>query len=303
MIIGIVLVTYNRLNKLKKTLQCYDEQIYKPSYILVVNNNSTDGTKDYLEEWLKTESNYSKYVFNEEFNSGGSGGFYKGQIEAVKLDADWIYLSDDDAYPNRDALLQIKNTFDNINDYEKTNIVSICSAVYHDGKIDKGHRVRIKKTPYMIKFPGVDVEEYKKEYFEIDILSYVGSAIRKDVFEKAGFVDKDLFIYFDDQDHSLRVRKYGKIICVPNSIIIHDTIPKKYKEINWGRFYSTRNKLYLIKNNFNIYYYIVWFLLGYIRDCIFEKNKTLRSLNKEAYRDVKNNKKGIHQIYKPGWKL
>ena len=42
--IGVVLVTYNRLDKLKIALESYNKQSIKPQYVLVVNNNSTDNT-------------------------------------------------------------------------------------------------------------------------------------------------------------------------------------------------------------------------------------------------------------------
>ena len=44
--IGVVLVTYNRLEKLKIALKSYEEQTVLPKYILVVNNNSNDGTRN-----------------------------------------------------------------------------------------------------------------------------------------------------------------------------------------------------------------------------------------------------------------
>ena len=53
--IGVVLVTFNRLNKLKNALTCYDKQTYKPKYIIVVNNASTDGTYQYLEKWKESD--------------------------------------------------------------------------------------------------------------------------------------------------------------------------------------------------------------------------------------------------------
>ena len=53
--IGVVLVTFNRLEKLKIALEAYERQTVKPKYILVVDNNSTDGTREYLENWKKEE--------------------------------------------------------------------------------------------------------------------------------------------------------------------------------------------------------------------------------------------------------
>ena len=85
--IGVVLVTYNRLEKLKIALKSYEEQTVLPKYILVVNNNSNDGTKEYLENWAKDNSKIEKIVVNLDKNTGGSGGFYEGLKNSLELDA------------------------------------------------------------------------------------------------------------------------------------------------------------------------------------------------------------------------
>lgn len=98
--VAVVIVTYNRLKKLKTALYYYEKQILLPEYIIIVNNYSTDETKEYLEEWKKKVNKFKKIVINAKENLGGSGGFYLGQQEAMKLNVDWIYLADDDAYPD-----------------------------------------------------------------------------------------------------------------------------------------------------------------------------------------------------------
>ena len=50
--IGAVVVTFNRLSKLKLSLEKFEEQIHIPSYIIVVDNASTDGTSEYLKKLL-----------------------------------------------------------------------------------------------------------------------------------------------------------------------------------------------------------------------------------------------------------
>ena len=59
--ICVVIVTYNRIDKLKKSLKLYSNQEYLPSCIIVVNNNSTDGTKEYLDLW-KVEEDTNKSI-------------------------------------------------------------------------------------------------------------------------------------------------------------------------------------------------------------------------------------------------
>ena len=44
-----IVVTFNRLNLLKDVIQSLREQNSKLEEILVVNNNSSDGTKEWLE--------------------------------------------------------------------------------------------------------------------------------------------------------------------------------------------------------------------------------------------------------------
>ena len=61
-----VVVTYNRKELLKKCIGKLREN--NPSQIIVVNNDSTDGTA----QWLETQTDLM--VIQQE-NLGGSGGF------------------------------------------------------------------------------------------------------------------------------------------------------------------------------------------------------------------------------------
>ena len=76
--LGVVLVTYNRLNELKKALECYEKQSYLPKHVIIVNNASNDGTKEYLEKWVNKKSKIEKEIINLKKNTGGSGGFHEG---------------------------------------------------------------------------------------------------------------------------------------------------------------------------------------------------------------------------------
>ena len=145
--IGVVLVTYNRLEKLKIALKSYEEQTVLPKYILVVNNNSNDGTKEYLENWAKDNSKIEKIVVNLDKNTGGSGGFYEGLKNSLELDAEWVWVADDDAYPKENAFEIGKNYIENYKNATE-ELSAICGEVLKsDGKaIDCSHRRRIYTT-------------------------------------------------------------------------------------------------------------------------------------------------------------
>jgi len=303
--IGVVLVTYNRLEKIKVALQKYEEQEYKPEYILVVDNCSTDGTNEFLNIWEKNTSSYRKEVITLPSNSGGAGGFYSGMERALNLEADWIWLSDDDAYPRKDALKNINDYYENLTSQEKKTIVAMCSTVYNNGEIHKEHRNHIILTKLKCIIQSSSLKEYEKKAFSIDMFSYVGAIIKKDTIKKVGLDIKDFFIYCDDQEHSIRIGREGKIMCITNSIIDHDTLPYDKNVINWGRYYKKRNDLLMIKKNYPYRYFFFRFIRRYISDVsLFSKNPPeLKIMLKDAYRDAWNNKTGLHDIYRPGWNI
>lgn len=299
--IGIVLVTFNRLNDLKKVLIEYEEQEKKPEYILVVNNSSTDGTNEFLENWKNEKSYLKKYVINLEKNSGGSGGFYRGLKEAINLNSDWIWVSDDDAYPERNALSEIERFYKN---HENNNIAALCTSVINNGQVDLTHRKRIIKKPITIEQRVVEEKEYKKEYFEIDLFSYVGTMISKEFLKSVGLPEKDYFIYYDDTEHSLRIKNSGKILCIPKAKVNHNVNRTSDDgTLTWRNYYMIRNRLLFYKKHFSkrYFYYTSFDIL--FKEFSKRKDKEERLLVKSAINDAKNNKKGLDCKYKPGWSL
>ena len=88
------------MDNLKIALQHYESQTNKNFTLVIVDNNSSDGTKEFLEGWKQTESEFQKEVIFLTSNTGGAGGFYAGERYALQLNPDWVYVSDDDAYPD-----------------------------------------------------------------------------------------------------------------------------------------------------------------------------------------------------------
>lgn len=304
--ICVVITTFNRLDKLKIALSKYEEQTESPKYIIVVNNNSNDGTKEYLETWQKEKSKIKKEVINLDKNTGGSGGFYTGLKESLKLDADWVWVSDDDAFPKNDCF-EIANKY--IKNTNSEDISALCGTIVNRGKIDLMHRRRVKKGLCIIKQFTVKKHEYKKESFELDMFSYVGTLINKEKMEQVGLTNKDYFIYFDDSEHSYRLSLVGKIICIPKMVINHDgPVSTLSNGVNWKYFYLIRNTLDFVKKHFSSRYYNNYCkyikLKNYIITTVFYKNK------KEGYKLInsaieasKQDKLGLNDKYKPGWKV
>lgn len=299
--IGVVIVTFNRKEELEKAIGIYEQQTFTPEYLIVINNNSTDGTTEFLSEWKEKSSNFKKYVVNLKQNIGGSGGFYTGLEKALDLDAEWIWVADDDAYPEVDVLEKINEFLEN---NKNKNISAVCGAIINNGKVDISHRKRIKETFFEVDQVPVLENEYKSEFFKLDLFSYVGTVINKEKLIEVGLTEKDYFIYYDDTEHSYRLSKVGDIICLPSVRINHDIEFRKSVDIDWKVYYGTRNRMLFLKKHFSkrqyLYMYNKIYLKAIIKDVLRKKSLENKQV-KIALKDSKNNIKGMHLIYKPGW--
>lgn len=232
-------MTYNRLELLKRNLQCLRQN--KPvSSILVVNNGSTDGTY----EWLSAQTDIK--VIHQE-NVGGSGGFYTGIQEAYQDGADWIWCMDDDVFPHADCMekmlpytsqkeigiLAPRRLMDGkvfTNDFMSYNLKNPFSSMYH-GRLSK---MQIN-APTMIA--GTAFE---------------GLFICRDVVKEIGLPNKELFIFCDDTDYCLRTINAGfRIQYIPEALMdkekffSNDSWAERNRKKKWKRFYQIRNSTYL----------------------------------------------------------
>lgn len=298
--VAVVIVTYNRIEKLRTALKYYENQILLPEYLIIVNNCSTDGTKEYLENWIQDKKFYKKIVINTDENLGGSGGFYIGQQKAMELNVNWIYLADDDAYPERNYFKCINNF---LIDKNKDKIAVICGKVNESNNYYNSHR-RVLTSKWMLPFSkGISIDSNLKGCIEFDFVSYVGVCINKKILKKAGLVEKDYFIYYDDTEHSIRLRKLGKFICLLNCEILHDT-EQSINNSLWKIYYDYRNCIDLVKKHFKRQAFWLLFLmfLKALLCPIKGRSFSEQKMRLIAVKDGICGRLGKHPIYKPGWK-
>ena len=103
--VAAVIVTYNRKKFLKKCIEALLEQEKSEECdILVIDNASTDGTKEEIVKYIELEQ---VIYINTGNNLGGAGGFNFGIKEAVRLGYKYIWLMDDDCIVHKDSLKEL----------------------------------------------------------------------------------------------------------------------------------------------------------------------------------------------------
>ena len=185
------IVTYNRLADLKVCVEAIRNQTYKEFDVLVVNNDSTDGTR----EWLEAQNDILKI---HQANLGGAGGFYTGQKYAMGHGYDWVWMMDDDGIPAPDQLERL------IEFNSKTGQKFLNALV-----LDKEDHSR-----FSFYSEGWTVEKAKEvEYITDFIHPFNGTFIHREVMEKVGLVKREMFIWGDEIELTLRYRRAGYEPC------------------------------------------------------------------------------------------
>ena len=241
MILALI-VTHNRLDCLKKCIKSINSQSLKPTKLLIIDNDSSDGTREYL---LKNN------IFNiHSKNNGSAGGWNLGIKYAVDNNYKFIWMMDDDGYPDFNSLELLYNNF--------TTTHSSLSSLVLDSKnykklaiplpiLNKNNNPVIFKLKRKIKNKS-ELIKYGKFYEFANFFN--GTLIAVKSINKIGNVNKDYFIYGEEVDYFHRLRKVGKVSTYINSIHFHPSINKSWTRIKI--YYYIKNSIHL---NFKYYDY------------------------------------------------
>lgn len=247
MFVTVVVVTFNRLVLLKECIAALHMQSIPVHDIVVINNGSTDGTT----QWLQDQSNIQSYTMP---NRGGSWGFYEGIKKAYATNCDWIWIMDDDSIPSPDALEKLLDAVKLTRETGDEFGFFGSKVVWTDGS---PHKLNIQLEQK--KFSGnKDLQFYKlKHIIPVAYNSFVSFLIKKEVVQKIGLPVKEFFIWNDDIEYSMRVIKNGfKGALVDNSVVLHKTAHNYSSDIYsdstaniWKHVYGIRNEFYIRRHH------------------------------------------------------
>lgn len=202
-----VVVTYNRKELLKECIDALLNQKYQNCKILIVDNASTDGTKDYINDYIKNEKVYYK---NTGKNLGGAGGFNFGMKEAYNIGCDFMWLMDDDCIVHDDSLIELL-----IADKKLNGEYGFLSSkvLWKDNSIC----VMNKQKETFCKW----LKKFDKNYQKIALASFVSFFIKSSTVKEYGLPIKEFFIWTDDWEYSRRISRNEKCYYICSSVVTH----------------------------------------------------------------------------------
>lgn len=205
-LVSIVVLSWNTAKETKICLESLRNITYKNREIIVIDNGSTDGSKEYL-----AKQKDIVYVDLQE-----NTGFTGGQIEAYKHSkGDYIALVNSDAVVAPNWIEEALSVFE-----KDKKVAAVGGRAYMWNEEHKAYDTQNPFYSYQIIDPNHGYAEtvmVGDEVVEVNSISGAGVMISRKAIEKVGYFDDLFFAYYEETDLFARMKRAGyKIIYSPN---------------------------------------------------------------------------------------
>ena len=259
----IVIPNYNGKHFLQPCLQSLEHQSCSDFEILIVDNCSTDGSVEYLQEFypdIRTISLDKNYGFSRAVNEG-----------IRHSNSPYVLLLNNDTTVDKYFVENMIRAIE-----RSPRIFSVSSKMiqmYHPELIDSAGDLYTIVGWAICRGTGRPVSNYSKS--DRVFTACAGAAIyRKKVFHEIGYFDESHFAYLEDVDIGYRARIYGYLnVFCPDALVYHvgsGTSGSKYNSFKVKL--SARNSIWLNYKNMPFLQLIINFLpllAGYLIKSIF----------------------------------
>lgn len=235
--LGMVIINYNDYKTTCTLLDNIKE--YKClDLIVIVDNNSTDKSLDYLKKY---ENKKIKLLESKENNGYASGLNLGAKYVIDKLGKCNIIFSNSDIIINKEDDLEKLSS-----DIDKHSIAVVGPTIVENRSLNRGWMMPSIKEEIKFNLPLIS-RKYRKEllyddeHFNEDI-SLVGVVsgcffcVDGEVLKEVNYFDEETFLYYEEQILAKKLEAIDKQVAIDNNVvIIHNhsvTIDKNINKIN-----------------------------------------------------------------------
>jgi len=298
-LVHILLLNWNNWDQTYECLESLKKIKYKNFEVILIDNGSKDDSLENMYNFKNENSQLKISIVENGANLGFGGGNNFGIEYAIKHNADYILLLNNDTIVAEDFLDKLVQEGEN---NKKAGLLSSSLFFYDERELLWfGGRTRFKWYK-MDKAVVVDLFKKKipKNAKPINMQFATGACmlIKREVFEKAGKFFPPYFLYLEDADLSFAIQSAGyKLVWVPDSNVWHKvsatTLPLLGSEAL--HYYNTRNILLLAHRKGPLwvkYFYMhIWAVYKYLKQIL----KILIKRNKDVSLAIK---KGVEDYYR-----
>jgi GT2 family glycosyltransferase len=236
-------VTHNREKLLERCIDHLRKQTRPPDDIVVINNNSTDGTLAMLKR--------KKVRAVTQENLGSAGGWRRSIDEALRVGADAVWLMDDDGFPDARALEVLERDFgdgtaclSSIVVDEKDHDLLVFPLPVLDDRDQPVLFAPRRKIRRARELAGASKKTYPFAHL------FNGALVSVDTVRRIGNVDDRFFLMGDEIDYLMRMRADGFVGSHVEALHYHPNVASRpWSDVKV--YYYLKNTIILNKRYFS----------------------------------------------------
>jgi len=240
----VIIVNYKTSDLMPKLIESLQEDRIAVS-ILILDNASTAESYEALEHLTDERVHLLKSEKNLGF-AGGVNHAFKYAMESLPA-FQYLFLFNPDAISCRNLIGDLADVL--LQDKAAAGVSP--KILYLNGKPwYAGAKINYKEGKVFNNAILNPAEE--KPFYEVDVFS--GCAVLFDVSKivKAGALNEDLFMYYDEADFSIKLHQQGfKLLYAPHLVIYHDVSYTTRHISHLKTYYMTRNRFMVFGNTMN----------------------------------------------------
>jgi glycosyltransferase involved in cell wall biosynthesis len=247
--VAAVFATRNRTATALDCVAALAAQKHPPQWVVVADNLSTDGTVDALERLDSLP--FELVVLRLEANLGNAGGVHRAMLRAFDMDADAVWILDDDSWPRPEALAAILAM-----PWQADVVRHALQIDPQSGRFTWPLQVADGAGGWRLAHA---VDELPGGDFVSSRGMWTGALVSREVWVKTGPVNSALFIRGEDEEYPWRIEQAGfRQEAVTASLmehpgpqgLVHWTLMGKHFFFerglsDWKLYYKIRNMVWL----------------------------------------------------------
>jgi hypothetical protein len=238
-----VVLNWNGLEDTTACLTSLAEVDYPSLEVVVVDNGSTDGSPAILRRRFP-----EVILLETRENLGYAGGNNVGIRYALERGAEYVLLLNNDTEVAPDFLRRMVEVAE-----ADPQVGGVGPMIYYYDRPDviwsAGGAIDWRRgRTRMVGLNEPEQGQFGAEPREVDFVTGCAMLIRREVLERVGLLDERFFLYYEEVEWCVRVRRAGyRILHVPRARIWHKISPCSQADSPLVHYYMTRNRLLFLR--------------------------------------------------------